>query len=418
MKILMISPNLIYPPTDGGRIRMYYLFKHLSINNDVTLLSFNYSEDNLKNIEKLKKYCEAVEIVQLEYSSQKDWLTKLRNSFLNKFFGYPRIALYHYSKKMKRRIKQLINKNNYDVVLIEYWFMGQYAKFCDKRKFFFKNKKIIKILDELDIEHMREKRIAEIEKNSKKKIWFYFNHFGWKKTKEYELRFIKKFDRIITVSSKDKEILKKEIPNLDVVVIPICIYLDYIKPSKKYEKMDHLNNLVFVGSYYHHPNVDAILYFCRDIFPKILKQIPKTHLYIVGSNTTKEIFDLASENITVTGPVKDVRPYIYKGISIVPLRAGSGTRVKIIEAMGLGSPVITTSIGAEGLDVIPGKHLLIADNAEKFAEQTINLLRNRSLRNRLRKNSLELVQKKYSWNKKMCKLLEESVNYHNLNHRF
>ncbi len=390
MNVLMISPDLNYPPIYGGRIRRYNLLKYLSKDNDITLLSFINSKEDLKNIEGIKGYCEAVETVRLGSNLRKDYLiAKLRNYFLSRFFSYPPIVLHFYSREMKRRIKKLLAENDYDLVLIEYWYMGQYAEICGN---------IPKVLDEVDVEYIRRKRMYQVEKDPVKKSEFYSE---WIRTKKYELKFIKKFDRIIAVTPKDKQILEREIPSLNISIIPTCIDSDYIKPS---EIPNNLKDLIFVGSYGHYPNVDGVLYFCRDIFPRILKEVPETHLYIVGPYATKKILNLASKNITVTGLVKDIRPYISRSVSIVPLRVGSGIKGKIIEAMGLGSPVITTSIGAEGLKIIRGKHLLIEDMPEGFAKQTIELLKNKLLRERLRENGLKLVREKYTWDKVISEL--------------
>lgn len=390
MNILMISPDLNYPPIYGGRIRRYNLLKYLSRDNDITLLSFINSKEDLKNIEGIKEYCRAVETVQLGYNSGKDyWIARLRNYFLGRFFSYPHIVLHFYSREIKRRIKKILAENDYDLVLIEYWYMGQYADICGN---------IPKVLDEVDVEYIRYKRMYQIEKDPAKKSEFYSE---WIRTKNYELKFIKKFDRVIAVTPKDKEVLEREIPSLNISIIPTCIDPNYIKPS---EMPNNSKDLIFVGSYGHYPNVDGVLYFCRDIFPRILREVPEAHLYIVGPNTTKEILNMAGRNVTVTGFVKDIRPYISRSVSIVPLRVGSGIKRKIIEAMGLGSPVITTSIGAEGLEVIPGKHLLIEDTPEGFAKQTIELLRNKALRERLRGNALKLVREKYSWDKVIFEL--------------
>lgn len=390
MKILMISPDLNYPPIYGGRIRRYYILKHLSKDNDVTLLAFINSKEDFKNIEGIKEYCKAIETVQRVSNSRKDyWFTRFRDAFLRRIAFYPENIISFYQTEMKKKIKDLISKNHYDLVLIEYWYMGQYAEICGN---------IPKVLDEVDVEYIRYKRMYQIEKNPVKKSEFYS---GWIRTKKYELKFIKKFDRIIAVTPQDKQVLEREIPSLNISVIPTCVDPDYIKPSKM---PNNSKDLIFIGSYGHYPNVDGVLYFCRDIFPRILREVPDAHLYIVGPYAPEEILNLVSRNVTVTGFIKDVRPYISRSISVVPLRIGSGIKGKIIEAMGLGSPVITTGIGAEGLEIIPGKHLIVEDTPERFAKQTVELLKNKYLRERLRENGLKLVREKYTWGNAISKL--------------
>lgn len=386
----MISPDLNYPPIYGGRIRRYYILKHLSKDNDITLLAFINSKEDFKNIEGIKEYCKAIETVQKVSSLRKDyWFTRFRNAFLRRIASYPENIISFYQTEMKKKIKDLISKNHYDLVLIEYWYMGQYAEICGN---------IPKVLDEVDVEYIRYKRMYQIEKDPVKKSEFYS---GWIRTKKYELKFIKKFDRIIAVTTQDKQVLEREIPSLNISVIPTCVDPDYIKPSKM---PNNSKDLIFIGSYGHYPNVDGILYFCRDIFPRILREVPDAHLYIVGPYAPEEILNLVGRNVTITGFIKDVRPYISRSISVVPLRIGSGIKGKIIEAMGLGSPVISTGIGAEGLEIIPGKHLIVEDTPKGFAKQTVELLKNKCLRERLRENGLKLVREKYTWGNAISKL--------------
>ena len=143
-----------------------------------------------------------------------------------------------------------------------------------------------------------------------------------------------------------------------------------------------------------------MLYFCRQIFPLILEKIPEVHLYIVGLNPPQEILDLTDKNVTITGSVDDIRPYVYKAsVFVAPLRFGSGIKGKVLEAIALGRPVVTTSIGAQGLSVVSGKHLIIEDDHQKFAAKTIELLGNNHLQQKLIKNGLKLVNEKYTWDK-------------------
>lgn len=386
MKILMISPDLNYPPIYGGRIRRYNLLKYLSRDNNITLLSFINSNEDLKNIEGIKKYCKDVETVQIGSYSRKDrWIARLRNHFLGNFFSYPPIVLHFCSREMKRRIKKLLTENDYDLVLIEYWYMGQYADFC---------KGMSKVLDEVDVEFVRWQQWAKIEEDSAKRQYALSLY---RRVKRYETRVLKKFDKILTATLKDQEILKRYNPDLDIFVLPTCVDVSYFKPSGS---DNDSKNLVFVGSMSAIFNADAILYFSKEIFPLILKKIPETHLYVVGLNPSQDIYNLANRNVTVTGSVEDVRPYVYKScVFVVPLRFGSGIKGKVLEAMALGRPVITTSIGAQGLSVVSDEHLIIEDDPKEFAVKTIVLLNNKLLRQKLIQNGLKLVNERYTWEK-------------------
>jgi len=395
----MISPDLNYPPIYGGRIRRYNLLKYLSKNNNITLLSFIKTKEDLRNIEGIKEYCNAVETVLISSNSVKDRLiSKFRKAFLYRFFFYPEIVLSFYSKKMKKKIKELLSKSHYDLVLIEYWYMGQYVDSC---------KKFITVLDEVDVEFLRWQQLVEIEKDIAKRRYALSLY---RRVKRYELKVVKKFDSILAVTSKDKDILIKYNRDLNISVIPPCVDTSYFKPATV---QNNSKSLVFVGSMSAIFNSDAMLYFCREILPLILKKIPEVHLYIVGLNPPQEIINLADKNVTITGTVDDIRPYVYKAsVFVAPLRFGSGIKGKVLEAMALGRPVVTTSIGAQGLSVVSGKHLIIEDDHQKFAAKTIELLSNDDLRQKLIKNGLKLVNEKYTWDMiipELNKILHELV---------
>jgi len=146
------------------------------------------------------------------------------------------------------------------------------------------------------------------------------------------------------------------------------------------------------------PGSDAALYFCNEILPRIKRVMENVQVWIVGANPPLKVKKLSENGVHVTGRVEDVVPYYKQSTAcIVPLRAGGGTRLKILEAMALGRPVISTSIGCEGLDVVDGKHLLIADNPEQFAEKTVRVLMDRILYQRIVSEARQLVVDKYDW---------------------
>jgi glycosyltransferase involved in cell wall biosynthesis len=157
---------------------------------------------------------------------------------------------------------------------------------------------------------------------------------------------------------------------------------------------------MFIGNMGYPPCVDAVLYFCKEIFPLIRRRISAAELWIVGRDPRPEVLQLDGDGVHVTGQVEDVIPYYRQSAAcVVPLRAGGGTRLKILEAMALGRPVVSTTIGCEGLDVVDGEHLLIADNPAQFAEKTVRLLTDRQLYQHISTRGRELVETCYDWDK-------------------
>ena len=175
------------------------------------------------------------------------------------------------------------------------------------------------------------------------------------------------------------------------------------------------NTLVYAGAITYQANHDAVEYFIREIFPLVHAQVPDVTLRVTGAVGTVSVEHLSrSRQVEFTGYLQDVRPTVAGSwASVIPLRMGGGSRLKILESMALGTPVISTSKGAEGLDVIPGKHLLIADTPGEFAAQTVRLLRDPGLRSSMTAQARQLIEDQYDWaeiGRKFCEVVEHAVS--------
>jgi glycosyltransferase involved in cell wall biosynthesis len=211
----------------------------------------------------------------------------------------------------------------------------------------------------------------------------------------WEPQYAERFDRCITVSEDDKKLLSTANPKLHVDVISNGVDTRLLNPLPP---RNNQPTLLFIGTMNYKPCIDGMLFFYREVLPELKKKLPGIQLWIVGANPTPDVLALQGEGVFVTGRVKDIIPYYAKSsISIVPLRAGGGTRLKVLEAMALGRPVVSTTIGSEGIDADDGKHLLIADDPEQFAEQIYALMSDRDLYQRIATNARELVVSKYDW---------------------
>jgi len=213
------------------------------------------------------------------------------------------------------------------------------------------------------------------------------------RTKANELKAYRAADAVITVSEEDRSLLTAMSPRLRVEVIPNI----HVMPSLAPQTHRASGTLVFVGGFRHDPNIDAMLFFCHEVFPLIRKAVPHARIQIIGSHPPTEISALAGPGIEVLGYVPDTGPYLNAAeVSVAPLRYGGGMKGKVGEAMSHGLPVVTTSIGAEGFGLTPGKHLLVGDDAAEFAAHVISLLSDAALRQRIGDAGREFIRANYS----------------------
>jgi glycosyltransferase involved in cell wall biosynthesis len=225
------------------------------------------------------------------------------------------------------------------------------------------------------------------------KSLFYQREF--KKLKKQEISSWQKQDAVFATSRRDCDMIGKSVSETDTFVIPNGVNTDFFYPSNRNLQK---NTLVFTGTMNYVPNEDAMLYFIKDILPLIRQEIPDIQLYVVGNNPPERLRKLSSGHVTVTGFVDDVRPYIHQApVYVVPLRMGGGTRLKILESLATKTPVVSTKIGAEGIDVTDGEDILLEEDPESFAAAVITLLKNKKKRKKIARKGYELVKQKYDW---------------------
>jgi len=291
-------------------------------------------------------------------------------------------------------LKRLLLHNNFKAVIFK-----TYKTAKDYIDFFRQHSPGATIItDSYQLWYLQEERGADILKKDKETV------YQDVKNKVIELSVYEKSDLVLTVTEEDKRALISESPFLDVKVIP------NIHPNKKINpERGNRGGLLFIGGFSHFPNVDAMLYFCEKILPLVKIEVPDIKLFIVGSSPPPEIVALESENIVVTGRVPSTEPWFNSClISVVPLRYGSGMKGKVGEALASGIPVVTTSMGAEGIGIVNGEHALIADTPEDFADAVVRLYKDKELWEKLSQNGKKLIKENYSpeaVEKKLLKIL-------------
>jgi glycosyltransferase involved in cell wall biosynthesis len=220
----------------------------------------------------------------------------------------------------------------------------------------------------------------------------------------YEKHNYSHFNLAITVSADDRDVLRRRCSTLPVAIIPNGVDVSFYHPSAV--PVDP-KSFVYVGNYSYPPNADAIRYFCREIFPPIRQRVPDAQLIAVGLEPPQEILNL--EGVQATGFVPDIRPYMAQaGSVIVPLRVGGGTRLKILDAMAMGKPIVSTTVGAEGIEATHGEHILLADHPQEFADCVVRLIEQPELRAQLGKNGRKLAEQKYDWDI-LARLMDQSL---------
>ena len=383
MRILWLSPISPFPPTDGNRMRNFYLIKNLSVKHEIVLIHFYTVDDVLEADSPVTKCCKLVEGVEIDPKSEKS-VFRLVDKIWNRLLGKVTFCGYGYRKEMKKKVSSFCAINKIDVIVAASPWMGEFATGI---------KNVPMILDNQNVETFLLKGIFKAEKKIKIKIAKYLDYLAMSR---YEPRIIKYFDAMTVVSKEDKAVfLNSGFNDSFIKIIPNGVQLS--DKNSGYPG-NGLPGFIFCGGMSYPPNVEGVNYFMDEIYPKIKTRLPNFKVYFVGKHPHPDIMRWQSENVEVTGYVADVLPYYRKSaVSIVPLKTGSGTRLKILESMALGVPVVSTSIGAAGLSVTNNENIILKDDPDAFASSVVSLVKNKSLSSVISCNARKLVAENYDW---------------------
>lgn len=405
MKILWLSHNIPYPPKNGVLQRNYNLLRETAKYNKIFLVAFNQKtllptdEDVKTAITALKKYCEYIEIVSLPVDKSR-WI---KNFLLAKsiFTKKPYTVNWNQSVEMKKSIEKAIQSFKPEIIHYDTIGLAEYynASFDGPQ-----------ILNHHNIESAMMYRRYEKESNILKRLYFYQEA---KKIEQYEKKHCGLFHANLTVSEDDGVILKRIVPEIRAEIISNGVDTAYFCPTKA--KTQNIS-LIFGGGMGWYPNRDAMLWFADEIWPLIKKEYPDIKMTVIGKKPPDKLIKLSKDdpNFIITGYVDDVRPYFEEAlIYVCPIRDGGGTRLKILDALSMGKPIVATTIAVEGIKVIPDKHVLIADSPEQFVAQFVKLIENKDLREILSVEGRKLVEENYDWakiGKKMNNIYVKLVN--------
>lgn len=378
MNILHILSYVPIPLNSGGKLRVYYVMKALTKHHDVTVVSYGTSAERDLLHEHFDIPLEKIHIIPSHFARRHRRLMQVlalgtRHSF------------YHYdlnSPQLEATVASVLASNRFDVIQTEFPLIG--ASHCETDA--------VKILDAHNVEYEIFKRISETDRSV---LRGWYNRREYKKVRKEELAILGCQDALLVTSARDRDLIAEDLPHIRQHVIPNGVDVGYFKAS---EVTPEPHTLVFTGTMAYQPNSVGMLFFLDEVFPSILREIPDAKIYIVGNKPPPELMNRASDNVIVTGLVDDVRPYMDRAsVVVVPLLAGSGTRLKILEALSMRKPVVTTTIGGEGIELVHGESAMIADDPEDFAQNVVQLLRNQDLQTKLCDAGYRLVSDRYDW---------------------
>jgi sugar transferase (PEP-CTERM/EpsH1 system associated) len=391
MRILNITNIIPHPPLTGAPLRTYNLLRRLAKDHDIYIAGFSDSGVQKEEAARLFEFCRGSLVVEGQPKKASHLFWNLMKWPSRR--GPLELRL-SFSDELAKGIRRLIAEVDFDIIQIEHGNMGLYLEAFPAHL----RKRVAWILHDIDFDKF--KRIAQIERRVDRKLrsWTYATTMKW-----WQPRFAQKFGLCLTMSEIDKRLLVTRNTRLRVEVSPSGVDTDLYQPLPEESETPAI---LFIGHMGYPPNIDAVRYFHKDILPLIRQRVADAEFWIVGLNPGEAIKKLAGDGVFVRGNVSNVEPYYRRSrVCVVPLRAGSGVRMKILEAMALGRPVVSTSLGAEGLDVVEGKHIVIADDSIGFAERTVDLLSDQTLRTRMTREAREHVVASYDWDVLATKLL-------------
>jgi sugar transferase (PEP-CTERM/EpsH1 system associated) len=385
MRILWLKTELLHPIDKGGKIRTYQLLKALKARHHVTYLTLDDGTAAPDALERAIEYCHEVVRVPFAPAAKRTpafYLDLARNAVSSLPYA---IAKYRVSG-MRREIESLVRARQVDLVVCDFLFPSINVP---------DDLGVPTVLFQHNVEAAIWERHAKVAGTSLARAYL---RSQWRRMQAFERAECRRFDHVIAVSDLDRDVFREHYGVASASTAPTGVDTEFFSPSGRVDSV--ADEIVFTGSMDWMPNEDGIVWFVRDVLPGIRAARPSARLTIVGRNPTPKVRALAeaAPGISVTGSVADIRPYLERAsVVIVPLRVGGGTRLKIFEAMAMERAVVATTIGAEGLPVVDGRDLVIADAPAPFASAVTRLLANATERDALAREASRHVRAEFSW---------------------
>lgn len=379
MRVLIVSPEIPIPLNNGGKLRVYHLLKSLvQQGHEVTFVVYGdgttsphcnwFGEDRVFNLVQVTKPVKLLRIF--------DFICAV-------FRGVPYQYAYYSTRNMRKTISNLLFCG-YDICMVEYLAMLDNLHFGKEN--------YLRVIDTHNVEY---RRVQQQETG-----YFFLHKFYSFYVKHYEKKQLNNVDTILACSDADAEYFKSNQINTPILVVPNGVDTNYYS-SFRLNREYQSKRLIFIGSLDYWPNIEGLDWFVNEIWPKLLEMEPQVEFHIIGRNPGNDVIRLGTKpNVTIYGNVPDVREHLcIATIVVVPLKSGSGTRLKILEAMAAGKAIVSTSIGAEGIDYTDNFNIVIADSVKSFLNSIINLLNDQERRTKIEIKAKDLAERKYEWNK-------------------
>ncbi len=379
-RALVLAWQVPYPPDQGGKIRTFHLLTALREMGPVTLLCFQTDPVQDDWVEHLRRRGLAVRAVPIRFPALRWWHHFRR--------GTPLLAQQYESEAMREAIQHALARERYDVVAVDGLMMAQYARGIRGVPVIYQSHNVESEVYRRTLHLLKLRPRARA--GARLDCW---------KLERVERRWVRGFRFAMAVSERDRDVLRRWNPRALVAVVPNGVDTDYFRPEPG--RVPEPGAIAFTGTLSYPPNRDAVLFFAREILPRILARLPGVRWYVVGQGSPDLGDALRREaGVVFTGYVEDVREYLARAQAVVvPLRTGGGTRLKILEAMAMGRPVVSTTLGAEGLILNEGREIRIADEPAAFADAVVDVLRDPARAAHMAAAGRERVLTTYAWHR-------------------
>jgi glycosyltransferase involved in cell wall biosynthesis len=389
LSILYVSQMPASPPRFGAQARIHGLMTELARHHDLTAVMLVDDEFDIDECRRaMQAYCREVVLIPNPYGH--DGLAKrllqLRSLVSTNSFERLRVVVL----EMQQALDRVLREKRFDVVNLEFTFLGH----CDLRQAPPGEKPPVLVVDSHNIDYDIARQYATAGGSFARRLYAEVN---WRKLRREELGTYRGADGVSLCSVADQQRLLGQVPDIRTIVIPNAANTEFYKSRPADPKPDG-RSIVFFGLMSYMPNIDGATYFIREIWPRIAQANPQARCKIIGGSPPPSLLALAGPRIEFTGFVPDLRPHLAEAAAIVvPLRIGGGTRLKIVEAMAMSKAIVSTTLGAEGIDAVPERDILIADEPAAFADAVTRLLTEPGLATRIGNSARELSEARYAW---------------------